>query len=400
MKYNIWNKWDPLKVCMLGNNWGPEFFENIADDSIRSPMQRIANETLEELSYFEEVLKDFGCEVIRAKVDNKDRIENYSDLGMPVPRNALQPRDNQLISGNKLYSDNYDNPGIMSALTEYSDNYEEFVMFDIHTSKLDRKRWNAVAGVDWPSFDYFLENRHNASNFKDIIWKEILTFDDSFQDMSVGNHLPTSANSFLIGNDIYMSHAVDLPMSRLQEIFPDTRINMLAHGHTHTDGCFHPIKPGVILSLHDFQYYENTFPGWDVCYLEGESWSKVRKFHHITKKQNFGNWWVPGEEDNDKFSKFVNDWLDNWVGYVQESVFDVNVLVLDEHHVCVNNLQNEQLNAFLKKHKMEAIHIPWRHRYFWDGGLHCITLDLVREGQKQDYFPNRKEPIMEAHLKD
>ena len=25
MKYNIWNKWDPLKVCMLGNNYAPEF---------------------------------------------------------------------------------------------------------------------------------------------------------------------------------------------------------------------------------------------------------------------------------------------------------------------------------------------------------------------------------------
>jgi hypothetical protein len=399
MKYNIWNKWDPLKVCMLGNNWGSEFFENIADDSIRSPMQRIANETLEELSYFEEVLKDFGCEVIRTKVDNKDRIENYSDQYFPVPRNALQPRDNQLVCGNKLYSNNYDNPGIMSALTEYSNDYEGLFIFDIHTSKLDRKRWNAVAGADWPSFDYFLENRHNVSNFEDTIWEEILTFGDSFEDWNVVRHLPTSANSFLIGNDVYMSHAVDLPMSRLQEIFPDTRINMLAHGHTHTDGCFHPIKPGAILSLHDFQNYENTFPGWDVCYLEGESWTKVRKFHH-TKKQNFGNWWVPGEEDNDKFSKFVNDWLDNWVGYVEESVFDVNVLVLDEHHVCVNSLQNEQLNAFLKKHKMEAIHIPWKHRYFWDGGLHCITLDLVREGQKQDYFPNRKEPIMEAHLSD
>jgi len=399
MKYNIWNKWDPLKVCMLGNNWGSEFFENIADDSIRSPMQRIANETLEELSYFEEVLKDFGCEVIRTKVDNKDRIENYSDQYFPVPRNALQPRDNQLVCGNKLYSNNYDNPGIMSALTEYSNDYEGLFIFDIHTSKLDRKRWNAVAGAAWPSFDYFLENRHNVSNFEDTIWEEILTFGDSFEDWNVVRHLPTSANSFLIGNDVYMSHAVDLPMSRLQEIFPDTRINMLAHGHTHTDGCFHPIKPGAILSLHDFQNYENTFPGWDVCYLEGESWTKVRKFHH-TKKQNFGNWWVPGEEDNDKFSKFVNDWLDNWVGYVEESVFDVNVLVLDEHHVCVNSLQNEQLNAFLKKHKMEAIHIPWKHRYFWDGGLHCITLDLVREGQKQDYFPNRKEPIMEAHLSD
>ena len=23
---------------------------------------------------------------------------------------------------------------------------------------------------------------------------------------------------------------------------------------------------------------------------------------------------------------------------------------------------------------------------FWDGGLHCITLDLYREGEQQDYF--------------
>ena len=31
----------------------------------------------------------------------------------------------------------------------------------------------------------------------------------------------------------------------------------------------------------------------------------------------------------------------------------------------------------------------FRHRYFWDGGLHCITSDLNREGVMQDYFPER-----------
>ena len=31
-----------------------------------------------------------------------------------------------------------------------------------------------------------------------------------------------------------------------------------------------------------------------------------------------------------------------------------------------------------------------RHRYFWDGGIHCSTLDLDREGTIQDYFPSRK----------
>ena len=356
MKYNIWNKWDKLKVCMLGNNWGPEFFENIKDDSVRSPMQRIANKTLEELSYFEGVLKDFGCEVIRPKVDNKDRIENYlhpegagARGALPVPRSALQIRDDQLVSGNKLYTTNNDNPDIMDALLDYSDEYEEF---DLQTS---------MQGLIWTKSTH---------------------------------HVPTSANSFLIGNDVYMSHAVELSMDRLSEIFPDTRINMLPHDHTHTDACFHPIKPGAILSLHNFQNYENTFPDWDVCYLEGESWAKIRPISE-SKKKGFGHWWVAGEEDNDRFSKFVNDYLDNWVGFCEESVFDVNVLVLDEHHVCVSNLHNETLNAFLKKHKMEPVHIPWTHRYFWDGGLHCITLDLVREGNKQDYFPDRKHAIIQ-----
>ena len=65
------------------------------------------------------------------------------------------------------------------------------------------------------------------------------------------------------------------------------------------------------------------------------------------------------QEDNDEFTHFVETWLQDWVGYVEETVFDVNVLVLDEHHVCINNM-NPTVIEFLKKHKMEPIHIPWR----------------------------------------
>ena len=104
MKYNIWNKWDPLKVVMLGDNWGSEFFENIKDDRIRSPLQQIAEETQQDLAYFESVLKDFGCTVIRPVVNRSDRIENYvgdqGEINGGIPRNALQPRDEQIVAGN------------------------------------------------------------------------------------------------------------------------------------------------------------------------------------------------------------------------------------------------------------------------------------------------------------
>ena len=39
-----------------------------------------------------------------------------------------------------------------------------------------------------------------------------------------------------------------------------------------------------------------------------------------------------------------------------------------------------------KKHKVEPIIFNFRHRYFWDGGIHCITQDLYREGKQEDYF--------------
>ena len=86
------------------------------------------------------------------------------------------------------------------------------------------------------------------------------------------------------------------------------------------------------------------------------------------------------------FIDFVETWLTKWVGYVEETVFDVNVLMIDEHHCCVSNQKNQKVNTFLKKHNVEPVYIPWRHRYFWDGGLHCITLDLYREGKQKDYF--------------
>ena len=39
-----------------------------------------------------------------------------------------------------------------------------------------------------------------------------------------------------------------------------------------------------------------------------------------------------------------------------------------------------------KKHKVEPVLFNFRHRYFWDGGIQCITQDLYREGKMEDYF--------------
>ena len=104
-----------------------------------------------------------------------------------------------------------------------------------------------------------------------------------------------------------------------------------------------------------------------------------------------GKWWLPGEESNTDLIAFIDKWMNTWTGEMQETVFDLNVLVLDEHHIVINK-SNKKLEDFLKKHNMEPIVVPFRHRYFWDGGLHCVTLDLRREGPIEDFdFINKSK---------
>jgi len=74
-----------------------------------------------------------------------------------------------------------------------------------------------------------------------------------------------------------------------------------------------------------------------------------------------------------------------WVGHVEETVFDVNMLSIDQNTIICNNY-NKEVFAHFKKHKVEPIVFNFRHRYFWDGGVHCVTQDLYREGEMVDYF--------------
>jgi len=63
------------------------------------------------------------------------------------------------------------------------------------------------------------------------------------------------------------------------------------------------------------------------------------------------------------------------------------MLVVDEKNV-ISSVQNTKLISILEKYgiTMHVLDIP--HSYFWDGGVHCMTLDLCRQGQKQNYFSN------------
>lgn len=356
--FNVWNKWGKLNAVMLGDTYKKEFYTKIKNKKIRDALYKIADEAQEDLAHYEAVLKDFGADVIRPYMNDSDCIMNYVDDsgmlmqrkgiimgGAGVPSAPLQPRDAHIVIGNTMYYTGFDGQGICDSIEDWAgstDNIEKVYSNDI------------------PQFSAPAMTHIGQDLYIDNIDDDGAKLDDSFAEKIMKNS-------------------------------PNLRINKLTIGG-HNDGCFHPLKPGALLSLRDIQNYEHTFPGWEVCYLDPGNESNVDAFL-AHKERVGGKWWVPGEEDNSEFTDFVESWLGNWVGYVEESVFDVNVLMLDDRHCCVTNMKNEKVNTFLKKHGITPVHVPWRHRYFYDGGLHCITLDLHRDGTMEDYFPDRNSSV-------
>ena len=97
-------------------------------------------------------------------------------------------------------------------------------------------------------------------------------------------------------------------------------------------------------------------------------------------KRNKGRWFIPGFEKDTNLNNIVDYYFDEWVGQVSETVFDVNILIIDHKNIVVSTYNNKVEEA-CARHGIEMHVSSFRHKYFWDCGIHCITNDLSRKGE-------------------
>ena len=348
-EFNVWSKWDPLKKVVIGTCVSPQYFEHVANMEIREKLQQIVIETQQDLDNLAEVCTNLGIQTYRVDATQQGFAKPL-DPGKKAKgiRSMLYPRDQLAVIGNHLISaDKY----IM-----FNNLYPQFITQDI----LQRS-------TPW----YELHHKHKIADIVPPSWT--LVGKDLFIDTGMES-----------GDLTYTNQTIRESVENwLAKWWPEITLHWVNIGG-HNDSCFHTLKPGVLLSLHDVMAYEDTFPNWDICYLPDASYKTIPEFIDA-KDMTDGKFWIPGEEKNVGLLNYINEWLDNWVGFVEETVFDVNCLVVDESTVLVNNY-NKQVFDFLKKHKMEPIICPMRHRYFFDGGIHCVSLDLYREGSCESYI--------------
>jgi glycine amidinotransferase/scyllo-inosamine-4-phosphate amidinotransferase 1 len=86
---------------------------------------------------------------------------------------------------------------------------------------------------------------------------------------------------------------------------------------------------------------------------------------------------IAKELTNMRFSSNLGSMSSPWVG--------MNILSLDTETVLVDERQTNLINK-LKEYKFKTIPVKLRHMYTQGGGIHCATLDTVRESKLESYF--------------
>ncbi len=360
-----YSTFDPLKHIMVGKTFSSDFFrKTIKNKKISDPLQRIADETEEDYQTLTKILTDAGVTVYRPDFDENKFDKDWH--GRP----PVCPRDHFATIGETFY------------VTHPTHFYGNLI------KQIDRKN---LFINNWPYQQCLTSTAFIVRCGRDIF------FDVIPQATRTGlsnQSEPTNVNSSSEKADMFDKEStqykgsvseckdrIELLKSKWEA--EGFRVHMTNRGY-HSDGTFCLVKPGCIVSLHDIQEYDKEFPGWDVLYLPDQSWNKVEPFMQMKEKVG-GRWWLKGEEHNNQLIDFVNTWLNDWVGYVEETVFDVNMLSIDQNTIICNNYNKKVFDHF-KKHKVEPIIFNFRHRYFWDGGVHCITQDFYREGTMEDYL--------------
>jgi hypothetical protein len=186
-----------------------------------------------------------------------------------------------------------------------------------------------------------------------------------------------------IGRDLYLDQTThNATWNRICEWIVDKsqeyRVN-ISNTFGHSDSVFCPVAPGVIITSHWKGNYSHTFPGWEV-------------FHVPFYQPDAGivaGWHVNDQVSaNRAFNEHILREAQSWIGDSRETVFEVNMLVIDEHNAIATK-SYEPLERWLDDRGITVHHFPLRTDRFWDGGWHCFTLDIHREDSVTDLFPDR-----------
>ncbi|OGF62485.1 hypothetical protein A2926_02030 [Candidatus Giovannonibacteria bacterium RIFCSPLOWO2_01_FULL_44_40] len=382
MKINSHNEWDKLKEIIVGRGDGhaslvfpcppiggahgpvtEELLQKATALAKKAFPQWLIDEINEDLDGLAKVLKSFGVKVHRPDIAHNNKFfatPYFSAVGDHV----YNMRDLHLVVGNTV---------VESPSQEQHRYFEAMGLYPIwHEYLKDGFRWIAGPKPRIPG-DHMVVYAADGRDGYDDGQKYIKLKEDEI--------LFEAANTVRLGRDLLylVSRSGNyLGAKWLQSVLGDEyRVHTTdkIYRSSHIDSTALALAPGVIL-LNSSRVNENNCPEilkkWKKLYFADivQTPEKTLEFHDKVRKPVHQQLLAMG----------VHSGLDSvaspWIG--------MNVLSVDPKTVIVDKIQ-VPLIKFLEQNGFTAVPISFRHSYYM-GGIHCSTLDTVRESKLESYF--------------
>ena len=368
MKINSHNEWDTLKEIIVGNAESmaclifsspkpvsEKTMETAYELARKAYPKYLLDEINQDLDELCDVLKGFGAKVLRPNNNDINKIyttPNWSAVG----NNLYNMRDLHLVVGNTV---------IESPSHERHRYFEATGLYDIWYEYFKE-------GFQWINApkprlvgDYKIPFYENGKKLFKLAENEIL-----FE----------AANTVKMGKDLlYLVSASGnyLGAKWLQSVLGDeykVHTTSEIYKSSHIDSTVLCLRPRLVL-INGYRVNEKNCPKvldkWEKIYFNDilPFPDQTVKFQKEVRNKIHKELADMGVESN------INDMSSEWIG--------LNVLSLDPDTVVVDKRQKKLIET-LEKNKLTVIPINFRHSYFM-GGIHCSTLDTVRESKLESY---------------
>ena len=348
----VYTEYDPLEEVIVADSYLPGDLDHLFPNKALSSFNRILDETKQDFDILADFLTKGGVKVTRPQVMKYSGHIGMSNFEIKFPMGPTVPRDQYKVQGNT----------ILQTYTSLTDRYFDGLSYYKIFSDLFDQGYNWISQPAPPLVNVGPEDVWYVSG-------------EIYRTRLKDRLLFHTATMFPVGDKIIINSkgpGNDLGFEWLKRNLPDFKFienhGTRAENYGHIDHGFIMIDDETVIHA-GIDWVPLSLRHLKLIDVE----QYVPKANTTQYKQDYIS---AGGRYN---LSWINKYLDNWRGYNQDVCFDLNVLIIDRNNLIFGRPLPE-LFKYLKTFGIESHVCEQRHMLFWEGGVHCSTLDVKRRG--------------------
>jgi hypothetical protein len=340
---SVWTDWDPLEEIIVGDCYAPGTLDWFIESELQDSFNTVLAETKQDLNELAVLLQQLGVQVHRPQVHACKHSVDLATFSVQCPTSPIIPRDQYLVYGDTVYQ----------TYTSMTDRYfDSLGYYNIFQQLFEQ-------GHNWISQPP--PNLRNLSTDKDWSNQGLLIYNNLYHNQLLWH----TATMFKCGDRLITNIAGPGSQTGLEWMRRNLPAQTVVENHNSITNNWGHIDHGF------FMIDDDTV----ICVSRKfvPACLRNKQVHEIYQ-------YMPEESFNPVTP--VDRLLEPSKGYSQFVAFNSNVLVIDSNNIVFDNYMPE-LFEFMNTINVKCHVSPIRHRRFWAIGIHCVTLDIRRRGEKR-----------------